>query len=61
MLPALGIGGEVGQQLSYLVAAGVATANFVLLILIGYAYNHPEKTKALLQPDPRTRRAPRRP
>jgi hypothetical protein len=45
VLPALGIGGEVGQQLSYLVAAGVATTNFVILILIGYAYNHPAKTK----------------
>ena len=44
VLPALGIGGEVGQQLSYLVAAGVATADFVLLILIGYAYNHPKQT-----------------
>jgi hypothetical protein len=45
-LPALGIQGAVGQQLSYLVAAGVATTNFVILLLIGYAYNHPEKTKA---------------
>ncbi len=45
VLPALGIQGEVGQQLSYLVAAGVATTNFVILLLIGYAYNHPEKTK----------------
>jgi hypothetical protein len=45
VLPALGIQGEVGQQLSYLVAAGVATVNFVILLLIGYAYNHPEKTK----------------
>jgi hypothetical protein len=46
VVPALGIQGEVGQQLSYLTAAGVATGNFVLLLLIGYAYNHPEKTKA---------------
>ncbi len=46
VVPALGIGGEVGQQLSYLVAAGVATVNFVLLLLIGYAYNHPEKVSA---------------
>ena len=45
VLPALGIGGEVGQQLSYLVAAGVATTNFVILLLIGYAYNHPAQTK----------------
>jgi len=46
VVPALGIGGEVGQQLSYLVAAGVATTNFVILLLIGYAYNHPDKAKA---------------
>jgi hypothetical protein len=45
--PALGIPGEVGLQLSYLVAAGVATANFVLLVLIGYAFNHKEQTRAL--------------
>ena len=43
----LGIGGEVGQQLSYLVAAGVATTDFVLLLLIGYLYNHPTKAAAL--------------
>ena len=49
MVPALGIGGEVGQQLSYLVAAGVATANFVLLILIGYAYNHKAQTRAFFE------------
>jgi len=47
VLPALGIGGEVGQQLSYLVAAGVGTANFVLLLFIGYLYNHPAKASAL--------------
>ena len=49
VVPALGIGGEVGQQLSYLVAAGVATGNFVLLLLIGYAFNHREKTKAFFE------------
>jgi hypothetical protein len=49
VVPALGIGGEVGQQLSYLVAAGVGTTNFVLLILIGYAYNHRPQTKALFE------------
>ncbi len=47
VLPALGIQGEVGQQLSYLVAAGVATVNFVILLLIGYAYNHPKQTGLL--------------
>jgi hypothetical protein len=48
-IPALGIGGEVGQQLAYLVAAGVATVNFVLLILIGVAFAHKERTKALFR------------
>jgi len=47
VLPALGIEGEVGQQLSYLVAAGVATTSFVVLLLIGYLYNHPAKAAAL--------------
>jgi len=55
-VPALGIGGEVGQQLSYLAAAGVATANFVLLILIGYLYNHPATARSLWD---RLRRRPR--
>ncbi|HSW42087.1 MAG TPA: hypothetical protein VLM76_06230 [Patescibacteria group bacterium] len=48
LVPALGIGGEVGQQLAYLVAAGVGTTNFALLIFIGYLYNHPGKATALL-------------
>jgi len=46
VVPALGIKDEVGQQLSYLAAAGVATGNFVLLLLIGYAYNHKAQTRA---------------
>ncbi len=49
VVPALGIGGEVGQQLSYLVAAGVATTDFVLLLLIGYAFNHREQTRAFFE------------
>lgn len=47
LVPALGIGGEVGQQLAYLVAAGVGTTNFAILIFIGYLYNHPGKASAL--------------
>lgn len=47
-VPGLGIQGEVGQQLAYLVSAGVATANFVLLILIGVAFAHKERSRALL-------------
>jgi hypothetical protein len=56
-IPALGIGGEVGQQLSYLAAAGVATANFVVLVAIGYAYNHKAQTRSLFE---RLRRRGRR-
>ncbi len=49
VVPSLGIGGEVGQQLSYLSAAGVATADFVILLLLGYAFNHKEQTRARLR------------
>ncbi len=46
VVPALGIKDEVGQQLSYIAAASVATVDFVILLLIGYAFNHREKTRA---------------
>ncbi len=49
VVPAMGIGGEVGQQLSYLSAAGVATLDFVILLLIGYAFNHREQTRAFFE------------
>ena len=49
VVPALGIQGPVGQQLSYLAAAGVATGNFVLLLLLGYAFNHKARTRELLE------------
>ena len=47
-VPALKINGEIGQQLGYLNAAGVATVDFVLLILIGWALAHKEKTRELM-------------
>jgi N-acetylneuraminic acid mutarotase len=47
-VPALKIGGEIGQQLGYLNAAGVASVNFILLLLIGWAFAHKERTKAIL-------------
>lgn len=40
VVPALKIGGEIGQQLGYLAAAGVGTGNFVLLIVLGWAFNN---------------------
>jgi hypothetical protein len=44
-VPGLTIGGEIGQQLGYLNAAGVGTVNFIMLILIGWAYAHREQTR----------------
>lgn len=46
VVPALGIQGEVGQQLSYLSAAGAGTIDFVLLLLVAYAMNHKAQTRA---------------
>jgi hypothetical protein len=59
-VPALGIQGEIGQQLGYLTAAGVGTANFVILIIIGVAFSHPRATMRLIERVTRGRfRAPR--
>jgi hypothetical protein len=43
VIPALQIPGEIGQQLGYLSAAGAGTVNFVILILLGYVFNHKEQ------------------
>ncbi len=34
------LGGEIGIQLGYLAAAGVGTGNFVILVIVGWAFNH---------------------
>ncbi len=47
-IPALKINGDIGQQLGYLSAAGAGTLDFILLILIGWAFAHKERTKAIL-------------
>ena len=47
-VPALKVNGEIGQQLGYLNAAGVATVDFVLLILIGWALAHKERTREIM-------------
>lgn len=39
-VPGLQIGGAIGVQLGYLAAAGVGSGNFVLLVIIGWAFNH---------------------
>jgi hypothetical protein len=46
VVPALQIGGEIGQQLGYLAAAGVGTGNFVILVAIGAALNHKPQLRA---------------
>ena len=46
-VPALKIDGEIGQQLGYLAANSVGIANFVILLIIGYAYAHKEQMVAL--------------
>jgi hypothetical protein len=56
VVPALRIEGEIGQQLSYLSAAGVATVNFIILVLVGWAYGHPDRVRAWID----RRRASRR-
>jgi hypothetical protein len=45
-IPGLAIQGEIGQQLGYLNAAGVGTVDFIILLLIGYAFAHRDKTRA---------------
>lgn len=48
-IPGLAIQGEIGQQLGYLNAAAVGTADFVLLLVVGYLMAHPQKMRALLE------------
>ncbi|HWP62788.1 MAG TPA: hypothetical protein VNO86_04890 [Candidatus Binatia bacterium] len=47
VVPALKIEGEIGQQLGYLNAAGVGTLNFIILVLIGWAYAHPDRAREI--------------
>ena len=39
-VPALGIEGEIGQQLGYIVAASAALGNFVILVIIAWMFSH---------------------
>jgi hypothetical protein len=48
-VPALKIGGEIGQQLGYLAAAGVGTGNFVILIVVGWAFNNRPKISGWME------------
>jgi hypothetical protein len=40
VIPGLQIPGEIGQQLGYLAAAGAGTLDFVILVALGWAFNH---------------------
>jgi hypothetical protein len=57
-VPALKIDGEVGQQLGYLAAAGAGTLDFAILVVIGWALAHKDRTRELLSRLRRRRRAP---
>jgi hypothetical protein len=58
-VPALKIDGEIGQQLGYLNAAGAGTVNFIILLLIGWAFAHKERTRQIFE-NLRNRRRRRR-
>jgi Kelch motif protein len=47
-VPALKIDGEIGQQLGYLNAAGAGTLDFVILLLIGWAFAHKEQARSMV-------------
>jgi hypothetical protein len=47
-VPGLKIEGEIGQQLGYLNAAGAGTLDFIILLLIGWAFAHKEQTRAII-------------
>jgi hypothetical protein len=48
-IPALKLDGEIGQQIGYLNAATVGAVNFILLIAVGWAFNHKEKVRAFVE------------
>jgi len=47
-VPALKIDGEIGQQLGYLNAAGAGTLDFIILVLIGWAFAHKEQARSIV-------------
>ncbi len=47
-VPGMKIEGEIGQQLGYLNAAGVGTVDFIILILIGWAFAHKAQARAMI-------------
>jgi hypothetical protein len=55
-VPALKIDGEIGQQLGYLNAAAAGTTNFIILLVIGWAFAHRERTRHFFERIRRRRR-----
>ena len=47
-VPGMKIEGEIGQQLGYLNAAGVGTLDFIILILIGWAFAHKAQARGII-------------
>ena len=48
VIPALQLQGEIGQQIGYLNAATVGAVNFIVLLVVGWAFNHRERTRELI-------------
>jgi hypothetical protein len=46
VVPALQIPGEIGQQLGYLAAAGAATLDFTVMVILGWMFNHKPVVRA---------------
>jgi hypothetical protein len=55
-VPGLKIDGEIGQQLGYLNAAGAGTVNFIILLLVGWAFAHKAQARAMMSRVVRRRR-----
>ena len=56
-VPGLALGGEVGQQIGYMNAAGVGTVDFILFILLGWAFANKAKVRAMVAERRRRREA----
>jgi hypothetical protein len=55
-VPGLKIDGEIGQQLGYMNAALAGTVDFILLLIIGWAYAHKAQARAMMERVIRRRR-----
>jgi len=47
-IPALKLDGEIGQQIGYLNAATVGAVNFIVLLGVGWAFNHKPQVRAFI-------------